>query len=554
VKRYEVVVEPFCSLYVGGYAQALGGSDGDTASDPAGFLLPGSAVKGALRESAVRLVNAVGRGHDLLRRLFGYDHEAGLVRVSTLRPRLATGEDTEAAAGAASGSIRNHVSLERATRQAAPQRLFQNRVTPALPGLRFHGVLETREALDVEALGLLRSAVHITDQLGGGRGRGLGLVSLSLAELAEGEERPAWEIGGAATALVLGLEAEEPLHLSGVKDPTNYMASKDYLDGTTVRGAVAAALAGRVDAAELETLLGGATPALFGDGRPGHPCAVPAPMTLKEPKRGGSPVDEAALLCAEACGGRIGTRPEDVRTAKGTYVWGPTGWCPYPVKRRTVTRTARDPAAGRAAEGRLFSLEVVDPVLDRADLGNGQRLRFYVPVSGSGEQLALVVEAAAAGLTVGGDRSRGFGRLRLVHVQSEPPLPDLDERHRAWTELIGRLGVPHPEATGVLLAVGPLAVAQQRLLAALGAVGLELVEGVARRAAHGGWRAETKYPRSLSSQFLPGSTFVVARPDRQSALPALAEIERRGIGPGRADGWGRLIACHPIHVDCFKEE
>lgn len=556
MKRYEIVVEPFGSLYVGGYAQALGGSDGDTAADSLGLLVPGSALKGALRESAVRLVNAVGQGGDLLDRLFGSPDRAGrsshpgLIRVGTLRPRLVAPLDAEAA----SGSLRNHVSLERATRQAAPQRLFQNRVTPTLSELSFYGLLEIRRELNEGELGLLRAAVRITDQIGGGRGRGLGRVSVSLAELPLGAEAAEREIADGTTALVLGLEAEEPLHLSGVKDPSNYVASKDFLDGAAIRGAVAAVLADRVDAAVLETLLGGEAPAAFGDGRPGHPCAMPAPLTLKEPKRGGPPWDEAALLCAETCGGRPGARPEDMRTAGGTWTWGPAGWRAYPVKRRTVTRTARDPASGRAADGQLFSLEVLDPFLDHADLGNGRRLRFYVPVSGSRRQLALILEAAGEGLAVGGDRSRGFGRLRLAHVQAEPPLPSLEERHRSWAGLVGRLGVPQPEATGVLLAVGPLGVTHERFLGALRAVGLELKEGVARRQPHGGWNAELGLPRSLYSHYLPGSTFIVARPDGQSALPFLAELEDKGIGPGRADGWGRLIACHPIHVDCLKEE
>ncbi|HEX3556921.1 MAG TPA: RAMP superfamily CRISPR-associated protein [Thermoanaerobaculia bacterium] len=540
--RYEIQVEPFGSLYIGGYAQALGGSDGDTASDLLGLLLPGSAVKGALRESAVRLVHGAGRGADVLRRLFGAaKDDAGLIRVSTLRPNER--------AGAGDGTVRNHVSLERATRQAAPQRLFQNRVTPALPGLCFRGVVESREPLNEDELGLLSSAVRITDQIGGGRGRGLGLVSVSLVELTADETAPGWEVGEESTSLVLSLEAEEPLHLSGVKDPTNYVTSKDYLDGSTVRGAVAAALGGRPEDPDMEKLLGGGSPAVFGDGRPGGAGAIPAPMTLQEPKKpGGSLLDIAALLCAEACGGRPGTRPEDVRTAKGTVVWDGTNWSAMALKRRTVTRTARDHASGRSADRQLFSLEVLDPVLD-----DGRRLCFHVPVSGSREQLALVVKAAAGGLVVGGDRSRGFGQLRLTEVRIEPPLPPLEKRHGSWVELVGRLGVPVPESTGVLLAVGPLAVSHERLKKALSDLGLELKEGVARRHAHGGWNAKIHLPRSLSSHYLPGSTFIV-QTGGSSALPALAELEKGGLGPGRPDGWGRLIACHPIHVDCFKEE
>ncbi len=95
--RRVVTVEPHASLYVGGYAESTGASDGDTARGPEGFLIPGSTLKGALRESAVRLVNAAGRGHDLLRDLFGdeaAEHE-GALRVGPLHARLegATGDD-----------------------------------------------------------------------------------------------------------------------------------------------------------------------------------------------------------------------------------------------------------------------------------------------------------------------------------------------------------------------------------------------------------------------------------------------------------------------------
>ncbi|HTG34109.1 MAG TPA: RAMP superfamily CRISPR-associated protein [Thermoanaerobaculia bacterium] len=554
MSHYRIRVQPHASLYVGGYAQALGGSDGDTASDALGLLLPGSAVKGALREAAARLVRGAGKGGDLLLQLFGGSSEqSGLLRVSTLRPNEP--------AGAADGTVRNHVSLERATRQAAQQRLFQNRVTPALRGLCFEGVVESSQPLSEEELGLLESAAEITDQLGGGRGRGLGLVKISLASLDGEPQEAVWEVEAAATSLVLCLEAEEPLHLSGVKDPSNYVTSKDYLDGSTVRGAVAAALGGRSGDREMESLLGGESPASFGDGRPGGAGAIPAPMTLQAPKRGGALVDIAAILCAEACGGRPVARPEDVRTAKGTVIRTKEGWTGLTVKRRTVTRTARDHASGRSADGQLYSLEVLDPWSvcpannkegEKAEKPKVERLRFDVPVSGTPAQLTLVVKAAGRGLVVGGDRSRGFGRLRLVEVRTEPDLSSLENRHALWVERLSRLGVPDAESSGVLLALGPLAMSQERLLAALSELGLVLVEGAARRQIHGGWNARIHLQRSLSSHFLPGSTFIVQAPGR-SALPVLAELERQGLGPGRPDGWGRLIACHPIHLDCCKE-
>lgn len=564
MRRFAIVVEPFGSLFVGGYAQPSPGADADTAADPLGFLLPGSAVKGALRESALRLVNALGRGDDLRRRLFGEVNQPGVLRCGTLRPRLSMAEvDTTPELY---GSLRNHVSLERATREAAAQRLFQHRVTPALPTLRFEGILEASEELTGDELDLLQSAVQITDQIGGGRGRGLGLVSVALSPWAAERSQlksvapaesadPATDAAG-ASRLVLCLEAEEPLHLAGVKDLTNYSPSRDYLDGSTLRGAVAAALAEGTEPARLEDLLGGNHAAIFGDARPGAAGAVPAPLTLTVPKRGGTPLDEAARLCARACGGRTSTPRDDMRAARGTFVPDGAGWSALSIPRRIITRAARDTATGGVAQGKLFSIEVLDPGTVEPNRSDATvcRLRFYAPVTGTAAQLALVVEAGRRGLVAGGDRSYGCGRLRLIETSTEEVLPPCATRHAAWAELVGRLGVAAPEATGVLLAMGPLAVSQERLVGALEEVGLTLIEGVGRRQMYGGWNVRMRLPRTLSSHFVPGSTFVVARRAGDSALSALAQIETTGIGPGRADGWGRLVTCHPIHVDCHQEE
>lgn len=180
--RYTVTVTPHSSLYIGGYAHALGTSDGDTANDAQGMLIPGSVVKGALREAAVRLVNAATgplggdrggehRGQEVLRNLFGDAENEGVLRVGPLRceqqPDL---------------SLRHHVSLDRATRQAAPGRLFQNRVTAAGYALCFCGELTVSRKLEEDEKGFLESTRRITDQLGGGRGRGLGLISMEITE------------------------------------------------------------------------------------------------------------------------------------------------------------------------------------------------------------------------------------------------------------------------------------------------------------------------------------------------------------------------------------
>jgi CRISPR/Cas system CSM-associated protein Csm3 (group 7 of RAMP superfamily) len=573
--RYQITVEPHSSLFVGGYAENQGQSDGDSASDPHGLLLPGSTIKGALREAAIRLVNGAGKGEKELQQLFGvekgpppvggdeeHDHLRfeGKIRILPLRaawptPAAVIETGDEAPPRPAPLALRHHVSLDRATRQAAPGRLFQNRVTPAGQALVFRGEVHTRGDLNAEQEGLLRLATQLTDQVGGGRGRGLGHVQMTLETIEEHKPaRPFSSMlptsGGQANDqqfLVLELEAVEPLHLGVVKDATNLVTSKESIDGSTLRGAVAAFVAHTAPASAvldlLENLMGPRHPVQFGDAFAGHPAAVPAPLTLWESKgKEGKPRDLAAALAS----GRGSHRLFDHRSAKGT--WIPTdngGWRKQSLRRRTVTRTARNVINGRGDEGRLFSLEVVDPMLGPATACTP--LRFYAPVQGTAEQLHWVVRAAEEGIQVGRARTRGFGHLQLVGVAEGAAHPALEVRHQRWVDRLRTIGVPNPHTYGVFFALGPIALNARRLKNSLAAPGLSVVSGTARRRAHGGWNRKAGLPRNLGGHFVPGSTWIVQHKD--CALDALKHLEKQGLGPGRADGWGRVAVCHGLHVD-----
>lgn len=578
--RYPVIVKPQGSLYVGGYAEAVGAANGDTAQDAQGLLLPASTVKGALREAAVRLVQGAGHGHDLLVRLFGAEGgigeggssegglgDEGLLRLAELRP---TPTEVGTDAAKIEPVLRHHVSLLRETRQAAPGRLFQTRVTPAGQGLAFAGGLTSPCRLEPDEEHLLRAAVRITDQLGGGRGRGLGWVSVELGEGKEVEvaahtiSLPEESVDAGTEAepihtLVLELRALQPLRLGVIKDRTNVLESKDYLDGSAVRGAVAAVLHYDGEAEVLEQVMGGARPAWFGNGYAGGADALPAPLTLRKAKARGPLQDDAVHLCTVAMGVEDYHRVPDYRGARGTYRRTNDGaWIPVQLQRRVVSRAARNLIDGKAAAGQLYSTEIVEPWLRGA---TESALRFFVPVRGSAEQLRWIVRAAAEGLSVGGARTRGFGAMELAAVHTKTSLDPLAERHRRWVEHLASRGearrgeasrrkaVPAAESTGVLLATGPLALDARRLTHALDELDLELVHGASRRAAQGGWNRKLALPRGVVRTFVPGSTFVVRRRDGGSALDALATLERDGLGPGRPDGWGHLVACHPIHLD-----
>lgn len=563
MNRYKVKVMPHSSLFIGGYTHNSGVSHGDTARDPAGsFIVPGSVIKGALREAATRLVNGADpdwekEGRRLVKNLFGQDFDdttaeetEGKLRIGELRPPEGF---------VLQPTLRHHVSLERETRQSSSQRLFQNQVTPAGSRLTFSGELELLESLSAEEENLLTAAVEVTDQIGGGRGRGLGLVEMTLTLSDETSEEPMPDVeltGDGVQTIVLELTAMEPLRLGVIKDGTNVLDSKDYLDGSVVRGAVAAVLKQQGDAMEL--VLGGPDAVVFGDARPGSEQAIPAPMTLRLAKRAeGAEADAkredlAVKLCAETyCG-----RNFEQREAKGTVIPDEKGqWEELRPKRRLVTRSARNHLSGRSQDRRLFSLELLDPLQVSDEGKKPHRLRFYAPVTGTAEQLRAVIGAASRGLLVGGVRSRGFGRVSLTRILTDPVLPPLAERHRAWAEAVRRAKGegPDPETTAVLLALGPISLDGPTLIDLLGKLGLRAFEGRTRRHIHGGWNRKVALPRLLSGCFLPGSTWIVRSRDPRNLLATLERLETQGLGPGRPDGWGRLVVCHPIHLEHAKE-
>ncbi len=566
MKRFRILIRPESSLYFGGYAENTGSSDGDTAEDSEGLLIPGSAVRGALREAALRLVRGAGLREELVGRIFGHRPEDRLAPESWEGPLRVGPLRAEAAAEA---SLRHHVSLERASRQAVQGRLFQKRVTPAGHGLCFEGELGLTDDLGDEELDLLRAAIQITDQIGGGRGRGIGLVRVEVPGLA-GKAEPvedSWEEDPSAAGLLAGLdppegreqeltlvlEALEPLRLGSVKDGTNLQGSKRYLDGSALRGATAAVIC-QHEKDQAEPVLGGSSPVSFGDAHPGDLGAIPAPFTLLVPKRGkGELIDTAVALAAGTYVGRDFGKKE----AKGSIVRVDGSWLPARPKLRTITRSAREHADGRAAHQMLFSLEIMDPLQQLNRRLPEEKLRFYAPVRGTGEQLRVVTRAAARGLTVGGTRGRGLGRLRLAEVLAGNPWPDLKERHARWTKAVaeaaGRAEVSGlvAESTGVLLALGPVALKGAEVIQTLRDLGLRVLDGRTRRDSLGGWNRKAGLPRALQGVFLPGSVWIVQTEEKGNALESLAELEGHGLGPGRTDGWGRLVACHPIHLDCL---
>lgn len=169
------------------------------------LVLPGSTLKGRLRDHARRLWNARPRGLPctgqdgcLLCQIFGVSGSArGRLRfLDAVGERSAESEELER---------RTSVALDPVTRTAARGHLFTLEVSP--PDVAFEADIEGRlPAGDAPAgLGLLAAAAAIMRTIGGGKSRGLGWVDVTVVRAScQGEALSASDLRAAFVRGVLG--------------------------------------------------------------------------------------------------------------------------------------------------------------------------------------------------------------------------------------------------------------------------------------------------------------------------------------------------------------
>ncbi|HEX3532160.1 MAG TPA: RAMP superfamily CRISPR-associated protein [Thermoanaerobaculia bacterium] len=322
--------------------------------------------------------------------------------------------------------VRPGVELDDATAAAADQKLFFREVAEiSAEPLLFEAVLDTGKARE-DDLDLLRAAVETTDALGAGKSKGGGAVAI---EWIDGEPREAGAVHGdaaAATRAKLLFTLHEPANFGDGGPQGNHQGTRSYVPGATVRGAVAWALvrAGVDPEGEGFQRLFVREPARFGDALPvPEPTADPAvrPATERE-LRGAKTVHDvlAAELARDRVNARLAGSGLYLRTDDGDQRFDPAPARPvYDVVRRTRTRVSIDRATGTAADGRLFSIEQIEPW--RAG-SPPRRTLFAAWVEGlEKEGAALLHRAADLPVLLGAGRNHGMGRAELtVYFATDP--------------------------------------------------------------------------------------------------------------------------------------
>jgi CRISPR-associated protein Csx10 len=571
--------------------------------------IPATALRGAVRlqlEALLRGTAAPATGPypaerdpgpvDPVCRLFGYSGPLR-ERAGSLEGALRFGDALPVDSGAVlrALAVRPGLEIDDALASAAQAKLFFREVAEvAQESLVFKAPLEVHGAGEADLL-LLRAAIETTEAIGAGKSSGGG--ALSIRWLDERDSPGATLAGTASTATRarLTLTLTEPAHFGDGGPLGNHHATRKHIPGATVRGALAWALlrSGRVTAESPKfraLFLDEQAPVSFGDAlllAEGEPAVQPA---TRRKRRGPEKVYDDVLvreLARDRVNPTLLSRGLYVRADDGDDRFDPA--LPRPEEgllRRTRTRVSIDRFQGASADGRLFSIEQVEPwLLEKKGDGEpaeapeaevesapARPVRFLSLVEGPAPSAPSPIRylelLADLPVFVGAGRNHGLGQVELaVRFEPEPASAGLAERVRALGEavescaqrLARRAGLPSPgEGLGVrLLPLALVALADylpssphhshplaEPALTSAGFAGLQPARAFLHPGSSGGY--DQTPSRAPLKELIPavgaGSVFVygVEAERLQQVLAVLFPALRRGVGRRVESGCGRF--------------
>ena len=569
--------------------------------------IPATALRGAVRMQLEALLNGSGEDHEVVEpypfdgteektvavpkgivaRLFGFSGKTGERRGSGEGAvRFSDALPADPAQAEKALRVRPGLELENYSSTAEDKKLYFREVAEiSAEPLVFHAGLMIEEAkLQKGDLKCLQAAIEATDAIGAGKAKGGGEVFIRWAE--EGSPAAARVHGDASNAMRARLlfTLREPAHFGDGGPYANHHATRTFIPGATVRGAAAWTLLrnGRTKAvdAEFKDLFIGDAPASFGDALLVHDAeAEPTVFSATAQRRRGGESELRNVLVTELARQRVNAALAE----SGRYLRADDGEDRFdPIEnarpadalvRHTRTRVSIDRWKGTAADGRLFSIEQIDPALARKDQDKDKPVpaRFVSRVEGLTPASAGLL-ARLAGLTVliGAGRNHGLGLVEVdVRFEGEPKEATASERVRTFAsavetqaaELCRRAGIAHPPAAVdglplALVALSDYVPSRPDIDHPLAEPGLaELrVSGPERRILHpgatGGYdqRPENGAPlKDLLPAVGAGSLFVysLAETDLESTLDRLLPALRRGVGQRLESGCGRFGLFEP---------
>jgi CRISPR-associated protein Csx10 len=400
----------------------------------------------------------------------------------------------------------------------------------------------------------------------------------------------------------LKIRPREPLLLGEARADTQFIASRSYIPGRALRGALALDLL-------REGRSGDEVVAFAGRLRLGNffpapewgrlQYALPLPMTamsckrhsgfLSSPcpdRRGHGVVDSLiphlayhlllqqenpacfpvpfAFDCDhEGCGGRM---EPFVRFYCLTEVGRETLYLAVEPRFHAQTKVALSRSRRASYEEMLYTVSALAPKTESPDGSGDCDLVFLGRVQGEGEAVARLREALER-TPIGALHTRGYGAVQVEEAEvGLPPLADRlsafnQKLKRVWDDL-RRLAVnaddlrEGPEHTYFSVDLLAPAVFRQDGVPTLvprlqvGGRVLEPVLWATRPDMASGWSGAWGLPKPTDLAARQGSVYVFRWPGtEEEALPFLAALEEEGVGERRDESFGECLVCHPFHQE-----
>ena len=187
-------------------------------------IIPGSAIKGALREHSNMLVH---KYEAELNSLFGTAQNIGKLYFTKLK----TSDERVYIE-------KHHNSIDKKTRIAIDKKLFNVRAIK--PGVEFTGKIYSKKDLTNREMEALKLLAKLTVKLGAMKSRGYGFVDIEVKEKPKSEE--SIDLENLSNVMLISVEPIEPLMITSTKVKSYLYNSFNYIPGNVLRGAYASLL------------------------------------------------------------------------------------------------------------------------------------------------------------------------------------------------------------------------------------------------------------------------------------------------------------------------
>ncbi len=583
MSTWRMTLTPETCVAVGGYTTSWL-SDKATARDERGFpIIPATAVKGALRIEAERLLS--GADLDSARKLFGAKGSSrALLRFTDARFKDDAYQLFE---GQESGPVPGYqrrvgIAISRKTRAVEPERLFDWETTAQFmtgKDASFVAVATCPDSSDKEAERLfdqLGKALAITGlYIGSGKTRGMGHFAVRFEKLNDSSSARAPALPAASDCLIRlepDEESPESVRVSRVKPRQFLMETTDYIPGATLRGAIAQAI-GFNSGAQFDRLFK-ETDVRFGPLYPaGESKALPKPIPFsartckvypglklnygREKKLGGREHGFGDILLDRLCNPEAGDPKcpycgRDLKPLEGYYYGSGEYLTTVQPETHLATKLAVSRARLAAEIGEMYSCESLAPRIQHSKGSRGKARSCFIGRLTGATDDDLKAIAQLGHVFIGGATGRGFGKMKLELLEDNPS-SSLDKRLQDFADAAGKNGLKPNGRTWFTIDLESdlvLPYGQSLLSLLKRALGddLEVPVAFVRQGYAGGYNVAIGMPKDLMPAVLAGSCIACSVPAGTDKLKEkLEQLERDGLGLRRYEGCGQVIVCDEFH-------